>query len=840
MTAPGSFIALHLRRFTEHRVRAALSLVGIAVGSALVVTLVSLFASVTSSAAQLAALTGRSDLEVSAATDAGVDQALVTTVAAVPGVRLAAPRLRSPVLVDGRRATLFGADAQALEVGGTAARCIGLGRRSDTPGNGVLLGPGLARRIDRGEGDTVTFYGQGGSSQSVRVAGVITCAPAARLNGGHFAVAFLPVAQELVGKEKRIDALSVVLSPGADPDVLRPVVQRAVGAAATVTSPQLLVEQARSILRPLEALMFMLAVLTLVVAGFLVWNTMSMAALERRRELATLRALGASQRRLLLGILAEACLLGLAGSTVGSVAGGLLARWLLGSLPTFALDPVGVQPSFVLPPAALGLGVLAGAGATVAASLLPARAAVRVPPVEAFRPEGVLETASLSMRLRVLPVAGGVALFLVGIALALAGPGMAAASGLGAMQVGFVLATFGLAGPLATGAACLATRFGSAGRLASASLARAPRRAWTTTVAVSVSVGAVVTMGGALRNQNADLNGQFASLRSADLWVQTAPAGRLPTDVLMPESWEAELRAIPGVSRVAAGQAAYATIGGRRAVLEGVGGPSDTPLLALATPAAHDGLLAGSGAIVSRRFASAEGLRVGQTLHLPTPAGPRRLVVRDIVDLVPTADQGFVLLPLDQLRSWYGRPGATWFEVRLDDSADASAVHRAAERVAAGTPIPVFILTGEQLFEGARAAMRQGTALVTAMHVPIILFSGLAILNTLLISVMERRRELGIMRAIGTSRLQLRGMVMVEAGAVAAMGAALGLALGVLGHRLMLEVFATLTGMSVQYRFALWPIALAAVSAVVLTQLGAAVPARRVARLDIIEAIGYE
>lgn len=839
MTGPSSFAALHLRRFGEHRVRTGLSLVGIAVGSALVVTLVSLFGSVTSSVAQLAALTGRADLEVLATTDAGFDQELVATVAAVPGVRLAAPTLRSPVVVNGRRATLFGADAQALEVGGSAARCIGLGRRT-IPGDGVLLGPGVAGAIGRGEGDTVTFYGAGGRARAARVAGVITCGPAARLNGGHFAVAFLPVAQELAGKARSVDALSVVLTPGADPDALRPAIQRAVGAAGTVASPRLAVDQARSILRPLEALMFMLAVLTLVVAGFLVWNTMSMAALERRRELATLRALGATRRRLLAGVLAEACLLGLAGSAMGTLAGAALARSLLGSLPTFALDPVGVQPSFVLPPAALGLGVLAGAGATIAASLMPARAAVRVPPVEAFRPEGVLDTGPVSLEPRPVPVAAGATLFVAGIALALAGPGMAAAAGLGAMQMGFVLATFGLAGPLATGAAWLAARAGPAGRLASASIARAPRRAWTTTLAVSVSVGAVVTMGGALRNQSAGLDDQFASLRGADLWVQTAPANRLPTEVLMPAEWEAELRVIPGVSSVVAGQAAHATIGGRRTVLQGVGGPSDTPVFALARPGARAALLSGSAAIVSGRFASAEGVRAGDTLGLPTPGGPRRLLVGDVVDLVPTADQGFLLLPLDELRSWYGRPGATWFELRLTPGADGAAVRRAAERVVAGAPIPAFVLTGGQVLDGARQATRQGNALVTAMHVPIILFSCLAILNTLLISVMERRRELGIMRAVGTSRRQLRRMVTAEAGAVATTGAALGLALGMLGHRLMLVVFASLTGMSVPYRFTLWPLAVAAAAAVVLTRLGAAVPARRVARLDVIEAIGYE
>ena len=839
--APLSFFgALHLRRLRQHPARAGVSLIGIAVGSALVVALVSLFSSVTSSVAQMADLTGRADLEVVATADGGFDQSLVATVAAVPGVRLAAPTLRSRVVVDGRRAVLFGADAQALEVGGAAARCIGLGRTARALGSGLQLGPTLAADLGRGVGDTVTVHGAGAGGLPVPVTGVLSCPVAKRLNGGRFAVAFLPIAQELAGKARRIDAISVVAGPGAEPDRLGPAVQSAVAGAGVVTSPRLAVDQARSALLPLEALTFMLAMLTLVVAGFVVWNTMSMAALERRRELATLRALGASRRRLLAGVLGEACLLGLAGAAAGSAVGAGLARRLLGSLPAFALDPVGVEPSFVLPASALGLGILAGTGATVAAAFLPARAAVGAPPVEAFRPEGVLETGPPSLRLRPLAAGGGAALFGSGVAISLTAPGPAAAAGLMTMLMGFVLATFGLAGPLTGVAARVAERFGPSGRLGAASLVRAPRRVWTTTLAVTMSVGIAVTIGGALANQDADLDARFTSLAEADLWIQTAPAGRLPADVLMPEGWERQLAAIPGVARIVAGQAAYATIGSARTVLQAVDGPSATPAFALARPEARRAVLAGSGAVVSRRFASAHGLEAGDTLRLPTPAGTRRLPIGDVVDLVPTADQGLVVLPLDRLRAWYGRTGASWFEVSLAPGADPGAVAGQARRVVAAAPIPTFVLTGDQVLEGARRGVRQGSALIAAAHLPVILFAALAILNTMLISVMERRRELGIMRAVGTSRRQLRRMVASEAGAVAVTGAALGLALGLLGHRVMLVVFERLTGMSVHYRFPLWPLAIAVLAAFILTALGAALPARRVARFNIIEAIGYE
>src|SRR5207302_6338327 len=127
------------------------------------------------------------------------------------------------------------------------------------------------------------------------------------------------------------------------------------------------------------------------IGGFLVFNTMAMAALERRRELATLRALGGRRRVLVGGMLGEAVVLGVAGSAIGAALGAWAARLALDAVPPVLIDAIGVRPTFVLSPAAVLAAVFTGTVATVVATVLPARSATGVAPVEAMRPEAMLE-----------------------------------------------------------------------------------------------------------------------------------------------------------------------------------------------------------------------------------------------------------------------------------------------------------------------------------------------------------------------------------------------------------------------------------------------------------------
>jgi putative ABC transport system permease protein len=669
--------------------------------------------------------------------------------------------------------------------------------------------------------------------------GVIGCGQARQLDDGRFVATVLSAAQTIAGRGPRVDSVFVRAAPGTSPAHLLATLRQAVGDHALVTSPQQRVKLAKRSLLPVQQGMLMAISLAFVVAGFLVFNTMSMAALERRRELATLRAIGGRRRSLLIGFLAEAAMLGLVGSALGAVAGIWVARGALTQVPTIFLDLLGVRPSFVLPATAIPAGIMVGTVATLVAAFVPARAAVRVPPVDAMRPEGILEAAATEQAVRPLILAIGAAMFIGGTVVTVAGRGNVTVTGFGGITIGMVVATFGVSGLLATAIARLAGTAGATGRLAGAAIERAPRRVWATTTAVIVAVGIVIALGGVIRNQGDTFAADFAPLGHTDLFVQSATPDTIPVQPRVPFDWQQRLAAIPGVARVVANQAAYMPFGDEQLVVEGMGAGTNAPVYRKAGDAAAAAVSRGDGALLTKGWAAQHHLRVGDTLHLSTPAGPQQTRVAAIVDL-PVVVQGMIGIDADRFNRWFGRNAYSSLEVFEAPGADRAAVRRAVDALAATSPVLMHVFTGKEILAGSRQSLRQSTAIFNAMVWVVVAATALALLNTLAISVVERRRELGILRAVGTSRKVVRRMVVVEAAAIALAGFLIGAFLGLIQHRAGVAAVGGLTGFTVRYRFAVVPIVTAAIAAVVMAIAGSVGPAWRAGQVDVIEAIGYE
>lgn len=827
------FGALHLRRLREHPGRAALSVAGIAVGTALMVAMLGLFSSMSTSVDRLASLAGNADLEVAAPNDGGLPESLTDEVAAVAGVKAAAPIVRSVVTVDRARALIIGLDARAMALGDTAGP--GCELPPLPPRVGVVVGPGIADRR------SVNVTSPAGTQQ-VDVLARLDCGAAKRFNNGEFLAAPLPLAQQLLGRPARVDAIEIVAAPGADRGALTEAVTRLVAGRAIVASPRLIVEQARESSRTFQQGASMIIGLALVVGGFCVFNTVSMTALERRRELATLRALGGRRRRLMMSFLAEIAVLGVIGSAIGAALGALAGRQLVANIPAVLVDQLGVRPTFSLPGVSVVLALVVGAAVTVGAAFVPARAAVRVAPVEAMRPEGALESGDSRPRVAAWVAALGVVLFVAGTALAIAGESGVTLVGFSVITLGALLTTYALRGAIANAAAALAARFGPGGRLAAASIERAPRRTWATVAAVVIAVGTVVSIGGVMTNQLTTILAKFESLADPDVWVGTSPPDTIPVELRFPASTVEQVAAVPGVERVVSSQAGYATIGGDRVLLEGFGGLSRAPAFAALDREDQQRLLDVDrpAAFVTKAFADRQQVRDGGHVELLTPAGPQRVPVIAVVDLVSPSTTGLVGLALPVLERFYGRTGATWLEVDL-----APGVTRieGKQRIAAAlkdSSTPAFVSTGDEEFAGTEASMRSTTALFSAMQFAVLIATALAVGNTLLISVIERRREIGIVRAVGTSRRQLRKMVVIESLAVAAVGTAIGLAVGALQHRVGVVAVEGLTGIRVDYAPVVSPALLAVAAAVITALIAAVLPALRAGRVNLIEAIGYE
>jgi putative ABC transport system permease protein len=831
------FWALHLRRLRDHTTRTLLSLGGIAVGSALLVAVLALYGSLTGSIGRLGALAGPADVEIVAAADTGFDATLLAPVDTTPGVQAAVPMVRTSVAIAGQDVLLIGVDQRARALGAGMSAAIDRRVRQHADIDGVYLAPALARVTGTRAGARIRVRA-GAEEHLVRVLGVLD----EGLNGisrGMVAVAPLPVAQQLAGRPGRLDTIEVVAARGVSRAALEHRLEGAIGGRAVVTSPRLLARQAAAAAGPLRTGMLTVVAAAMVVAGFLVFNTMSMAALERRRELATLRALGGRRRALLAGFLVEAGLLGLVGSAAGAFLGVEIGRTLVDRLPSMLVSAFGVRVAFVLPGAAIPVAVGAGTAATLLAAALPARRAVRVAPVEAMRPEGVLESGGEPEPVRWGAVVAGLGLVGIGLACVLGFGGTGSVTAMFLVTPGALIAGRGLVTPLTAVMAWVASRFGTAGQLAGVSLGRAPRRAWAAASAVAISVGLVVATAGTERNTMHALRSTFAALAGTDLLVTSSARDDFGSGVLMPDAWADQLARSPGVARVVAGQAAFATVGRDRVLLQGVGGASNVPAFRLASPAARQAVLDGTAVVVTRPLAQHRHLHVGGRLTLTAPDGPRSLPIAGVVESFGW-ESGLVVLSLPNLQRWFARPGVTWLEITGAPSADRTLIRDAARAVVARAPFPVKLETGAQAVRAVERSQHQGAAIFDAMQWVVVGGAALAILNTLMLSVVERRRELGIMRAIGTSRRQLRRTVIGEAAVIGALGTGIGVVLGQVQHYAAVAGTRSLGGLPVHYRFESGPAVLALVAAMTASLAGAMLPAWRASRLNVIAAIGYE
>jgi putative ABC transport system permease protein len=581
----------------------------------------------------------------------------------------------------------------------------------------------------------------------------------------------------------------------------------------------------------------------MVVGGFCVFNTVSMTALERRRELATLRAVGGSRRRLLAGFLAEMMLLGVVGSAMGAALGYLLGGRLINAIPAVFVDQVGVRPTFVVSAGLLRTALLLGTLVTVCAAVAPARAAVSVAPVEAMRPEGPAESAPSNRANSVVVGIVGALLFVGGSVVAVAGADKATLIGFGTITVGTLILTYGVRASIARAAAAFAGLFGSSGRLAGASVERAPRRTWATVTAVSIAVGAVVAVGGVADNLLFTYRAPFESMKRPDLWINTAPLSGIPVNLRFDDRFALRLAAaVPWIGRVVGTQDAYTTFGKDRILTEGFDVGTTVPTYATARPASRRALFddANPGMIVNAAFADRNAVKVGDHVTLRTPIGPQSFRVLDVVDVPSPGPAGRIGIDRRLLEKFYGRFGLSFIEVYGKKGVSPEQLKRFVTAALRTSNTPAYVATGEEQYQAVVASLRQSTAIFEAMRAAVVLATALALANAMLISVIERRRELGIVRAVGTSRRQLRRMVVIESVAIGVVGSVIGALLGLLQHRVGDDAVGSLVKSTIQYRFVTSPVIIGLVAMGATVILAALMPAARAANVNVIEAIGYE
>lgn len=704
------------------------------------------------------------------------------------------------------------------------------GRAPRTAGE-VALDKATADREHLGVGDTLGIQASR-PARRYRITGLTQVAGVDSYGGASIALLVLGEAQRITDKVGRLDEVDAAVTRGTSAqDVVR-ALRRALPSRVTVRTGQQQAASQTSDIRDdlgfLQTALLAFAGISLFVGAFLIFNTFSITVAQRAREFALLRTLGASRGQVLRSVLAEGLVLGVAGSAAGLALGLLVAKGLRALFKAFGFElPGGAE---VVAGRTVWVSLVVGVVVTLAASLAPALRATRVPPVAALR-EGVALPPTRSSRfmtpVALLLTAIGVALMCVGLLAGLGENPSLAFVGAGAAVtfLGVALLSPRLVGPIAAVVgAPIARLFGVTGRLARENTVRQPGRTAVTAAALMIGVAlvafATIFAAGARHTIDKAID---QGLRG-DLVLQDQQGfGAFPA-----EATDA-VRHVPGVGQVTGVRFADGrTAAGDKVNVSGIDQRSFGALYDARLPR-----LAAGEVVAAKGWAADHGAHVGSVLVVTTPT--RRTVSLRVVGLVD--DKGMLLgdltVPVAVLQRSFGEAKDTIAIASADGPAKVVRA-RVSRELKRDFP-QVQALTAKEFKDDQSGQVDQVLTLIYALLALAIVVSLFGIVNTLVLSITERTRELGLLRAVGTSRRQVRRMVRLEAVITALIGGVLGLVLGVL---LAILVTRTIDDFSLQIPvFSLLALLVAAGAAGVLA---AVLPGRRAARLDVLGALAHD
>jgi putative ABC transport system permease protein len=566
--------------------------------------------------------------------------------------------------------------------------------------------------------------------------------------------------------------------------------------------------------------------IALVVGSFLIINTFSILVAQRSRELAVLRALGASRRQVTVSVLVEAAVLGVVSGTLGLLGGWGLAVALRAVFASLGLD-LSATP-LVFAPRTVLVGYVVGVVVTAFAAYLPARRAARIAPVAAMYDEVALPETSIRRRTVVGGVLGltGAGLLALGLAdLVGNAPGLIGA-GVLAILMGVTLAGPVVDRPLlALLGRGYRVAFGAIGTLAGENVRRNPRRTAATASALMIGLTLVTTMSVLGASVNASIDKTVDEQFSTDYLLSN------PIGLSFSPSIAQQARQLEGVGPVAEMQRVPAEVDGSSDMVTvadavEVAAIFDLrPIAGVITPGTSE-------VAVSKSYGRRHDVGVDDTLVLGFPTGPRRVRVVGVFEDSQVVTG--IVAPFSLVREARLPRFDNAVAVDAVDGASVAALGRQLDRLVRDVPT-VNVQTKEEFSQTQRASVDQLLYLIYALLALAIIIAVLGIVNTLALSVIERTREVGLLRAVGVSRRQLRRMVRLEAMAIAVVGACFGVALGIVFGAALQRSVAD-QGVEV-LAVPVVRLAVLIVVAGFVGVLAAALPARRAARLNVLRAI---
>jgi putative ABC transport system permease protein len=782
-----------------------------------------------------------------------INEGLVDEINALADVEIA-----SGSVVDETNTKIIGSDGKAINTNGAPSLGFGVetGPEVDrfnplnlvegawATGDGeVVIDAGTADREGYEVGETIQIATLQ-PKQDFEVTGIARFGDVDSLGSATFAIFDLPTAQGLLDREGQVDSISVAGTEGTTPEQLIEEIQPVLPADAQVRSSQVEAQEDKDEISEFTSFIryFLLAFagIALFVGAFVIFNTFSITVAQRTREFATMRTVGASRRQILWSVIVEALTIGIIASIIGLFAGFALAVGLNELFKALELDLPTADMVFAT--RTIVVSLLVGTIITLVAGLFPAIRATRVPPIAAVRegftlPHGRLHRFVPYIALGVLALA----LFLLGYSmfrddLDTASRLLSIAGGVILLFVGVAMISSRLVTPLALVVGWPARAIGgSAGRLASGNSARNPGRTAATSAALMIGIALVTFVAVLANGMKASNRGAIEEQVSAD-YVITAQDGFTPFVAAAGD----EVAGSDDAEVVANVRADLGKVGDASTYVTGIDPSTILQTYTFDWKEGDDSVVQNLGpgdAIVDAKFAEDNNIQVGDTISILTPSGETlEQQVRGLYEPPPFYPLlGGVSVTTETFESVYERPRNQFTFVNVSGEA-SDATTQSLEAAVANFP-DAKVQTREAWINKQDEDFNQFLIMLYVLLALSVIVSIFGMVNTLVLSVYERTRELGMLRAVGMTQRQARRMVRHESVITALIGAALGLPLGIF---LAALVTRALQEFDVRFQIPWGQLVFFAIIAVIVGILAAIMPARRAAKLNVLRALQYE
>jgi putative ABC transport system permease protein len=853
---------ISIPRMEEHRVRTALTVFGVALGVAVLASVSIVNRNVLGGVARTVDdIAGKADLQVGSGSS-GFSESLLDVVSAVPGVAAISPALQQIATIHDKRAQgervlvvgvdMLGADDAYFRSYGS--RDLDAIRKDPLPflnsSTNILIGRELAQRCGYKLHDHIALA-TGTGIQQFEIWGLLDASGVGRAFGGAVAVMYYPAMQVAFGRGHNIDRIDIALEPGAQVDAVRARLSATLGSAFTIEHPARRSDRVAKMLQAVHDALLLASLIALTVGAFLIYNTIAISVVQRKREIGVLRAVGALRSSVLRLITLEGALLGTVGSLLGVGLGVLLSRGMLIATSRalseaylqLTVSDVRVDADVLL--ASFVMGVLA----TTLAAALPARRAGLVSPAETLRTSGMTSVQAPPQRLAHKDRAALVSLVLAGALLFMPPIGQVPLGGF--LASGMLLQAGVLLLPRFIQALerALDTRFGSLFglefRLAQQNLPRDIGRTAGMVGALMVSVAMATSFATFVSSFSATLDDWIEQSLPGALFITNGASisGAAAKNVPMADDLYGPLVAMPEVKAVR--RLRIVEFPYRGFPIKVVS--TDTDVYARF---AHFTMLQGTredaiagwrrGAVtVSENFARRFGVHPGDHIALSVKDGTRQFEVA-AVGLDYASDIGTVFMDRAVYRAGWDDSRVDTYELHLRPGIDPERVRRTInERYA--DKLDLFVLTNQEFRAEVHNTAAQVFSLLRALELVALIVAVLGVVNAQLANVLDRVREIGVLRAVGMLRWQVRRMIVIEAALIGVLGASTGLVLGLaLGYVLLNHINIVQTGWYFPYRLSARSVVELVLCTVPASALAGFYPARAAAGMRVTDALGYE